>query len=282
MPQPTESSRSPRRTLGTMVTCGFPRISLLSDLEVAARLGASCVEILPHWRERPSPDDAGRMIADRGLGLHSVHGGWGGQSIAADRIDLSSLDDRTHLDSIDDLKRCLDWARAAGATHLIVHPGGLSAPEDRLARSARLLDGLSRLADHASGGPLLCVENMPPGVHPGSRMEDLSQIVGDLARDEVALVIDTGHAAIVAQPADQTLAAGSRLASTHVHDNDGRQDSHQIPGDGIIDWSSWVASLDRIDYAGPVMLECIRQVRLLDPTAQVDLGLRLRTLLQTD
>ena len=36
--------------------------------------------------------------------------------------------------------------------------------------------------------------------------------------------------------AEETLAAGSLLATTHVHDNNGRQDSHDPPGYGTVDW----------------------------------------------
>ena len=51
------------------------------------------------------------------------------------------------------------------------------------------------------------------------------------------------------------------LATTHVHDNNGRQDSHEPPGHGTIDWSAWGPALDSIGYGGPILLECIRHLR---------------------
>jgi sugar phosphate isomerase/epimerase len=118
------------------------------------------------------------------------------------------------------------------------------------------------LGEHAgSGGTIICVENMPPGVSPGSNMEDLSALVEELANPQIKLAIDTGHAQLTSGPVAETRAAGMRLATTHVHDNDGRRDLHLPPGEGVIDWQSWRSALDEIDYHGPILLECIRELR---------------------
>jgi sugar phosphate isomerase/epimerase len=98
-------------------------------------------------------------------------------------------------------------------------------------------------------------------VHPGSRRVDLAAIVAELDRGEVALAVDTGHANMNATAAEETLAAGHRLRTTHVHDNDGRTDTHLPPGLGTIDWAAWLRALDSVGYTGPVMLECIRHLR---------------------
>jgi sugar phosphate isomerase/epimerase len=108
---------------------------------------------------------------------------------------------------------------------------------------------------------IVCVENMPPGVYPGSRMAELGEILRELDHPQLALALDTGHANLTASAAEETLAAGSLLATTHVHDNAGRQDSHEPPGHGTVDWTGWGRALDQIGYAGPVLLECIRFLR---------------------
>jgi len=253
---------APGRTLGTMVAYGFARGHLDADLATAARLGATCVEVLPDWRTLPDPLALRKRLADSGFLLHSAHGCWGGQSIRAPRVDLGHPDDAIRLPSLDDLKRCLDWLAEAGGTHLVVHPGGLSEPSQAGTRRAALAAGLIELADHAAGtGGTVCVENMPPGVHPGSRMADLAGLVAELDRAEIGLALDTGHAHIAADPASETRDAGRWLRTTHVHDNNGRQDSHLPPGLGTLDWDAWAASLDAVGYAGPIMLECIRHLR---------------------
>ncbi|APW59769.1 sugar phosphate isomerase/epimerase family protein [Paludisphaera borealis] len=251
-----------RRVLGTMIVYGFPKARLDDELDLAEWIGASVLEILPLWNTLPDPSLLQAKVAGRGLAIHSAHGCWGGESIRAGRVDLGSLDPSTHRDSVDDLKRCVDWLETAGGAKLVVHPGGLSDSTDRDARGDALARGLLAVADHAEGtGVVVCVENMPPGVFPGSRTEDLARILHDLDHPRLALAIDTGHAHITTNAATETLAARGLLATTHVHDNDGRQDSHQPPGLGSIDWPAWFQSLDAIDYQGPIILECIRKIR---------------------
>ena len=55
---------------------------------------------------------------------------------------------------------------------------------------------------------IVCVENMPPGVHPGSRMAELAEILVELDHPHLGLALDTGHANLTASPAEETLAAG--------------------------------------------------------------------------
>jgi sugar phosphate isomerase/epimerase len=250
------------RPLGTMVTYGFTAIDLAAELSLARRLGASVLEILPDWRALPDPGLLHRRVAEVGLAIHSAHGCWGGQAIRASRVDLGELNPVGHRTAVDDLKQCVDWLAAAGGTYLVVHPGGLSEAAEAPARRDALARGLVALAEHTSGtGVVLCVENMPPGVHPGSRMADLFALVAELDRPELALALDTGHAHITATAASETHAAGRLLRTTHVHDNDGRQDAHLPPGLGTLDWSAWLQALDAIAYRGPIMLECIRHLR---------------------
>jgi sugar phosphate isomerase/epimerase len=92
-------------------------------------------------------------------------------------------------------------------------------------------------------------------------MADLRALLSTLNLPELALALDTGHAHLASDLGTETLAAGPLLRSTHVHDNFGRRDTHDPPGRGTIDWPAWGRSLDEIAYAGPIMLECVRQLR---------------------
>jgi sugar phosphate isomerase/epimerase len=250
------------RPLGTMVIYGFPERELDADLDIALGIGASVLEILPDWSRFPDPVLVRMRTADRGLAIHSAHACWGGRTIRATRVDLGSADPSVRQESVDDLKACVDWLEAAGGTCLVVHPGGLSIASDFSRRRDALAQGLIALARHAKDtGVTICVENMPPGVHPGSRMADLANLLIELNDPRLALALDTGHANLTTNASEETRAAGSLLATTHVHDNNGRKDSHEPPGYGTIDWSAWGETLDLIGYHGPILLECIRPLR---------------------
>jgi sugar phosphate isomerase/epimerase len=245
-----------------MIAYGFPNRSLEAELSLALGIGATLLEILPEWSSYPDSALVRDQAADHGLSIHSAHGCWGGTTIRARRVDLGTTDPTIHRESIDDLRRCVDWLNAAGGRCLVVHPGGLSDSDHFSERRAALATGLLAVAEHArQTGMLVCVENMPPGVHPGSQMTDLAEILAELDHPRLALALDTGHANLGAGLINETRAAGSRLATTHVHDNDGLQDSHELPGHGTIDWAGWRHALDAIGYEGPIMLECIRQIR---------------------
>ena len=250
------------RPLGTMITYGFSRGHLDADLQIARSLGVSHVEILPDWRNFPDPVPVRKRLDAEGQVLWSAHGSWGGRSVEADRVDLADLDQTVRRASVRDLIRCLDWIAEAGGACLVVHPGGLSSQADFAPRRASLAESLTELANVAAlSGVIVCVENMPPRVSPGSRTTELASLLLELNRPELALAIDTGHAHLVSSPAEETRAAGKLLFTTHVHDNDGKRDTHLPPGLGSISWDAWRDSLDEIGYTGPIMLECIRHLR---------------------
>lgn len=235
---------------------------LEEDLEIAKILGVNCVEVLPRWSCLPNPGEIRHKIEDQSFKIWSTHGPWGGRSVKAPRIDLASLDADERRASVDDTIRALDWTAQLGASLMVVHPGGLSHSDDLLMRTEMLTETLGQLADEASARNLkIGVENMPKGVNPGSFMADLANILRTIGHPNLGLVLDTGHARISHDLVAETLTAKEFLLSTHVHDNNGRSDSHHPPGEGVIDWQSWSETLDVIHYRGPVMLECVKMLR---------------------
>ena len=96
----------------------------------------------------------------------------------------------------------------------------------------------------------VCVENMPPGVHPGQPDGGPVRPARELDRPGLALALDTGHAHISADLPPKPWPRAACWRTTHVHDNDGRHDTHDCPGHGTIDWAGWATALDRVGYRG--------------------------------
>ena len=250
------------RTMGIMLVHSPIKPILETDIRLASKIGASFAEILPRWSQLPSATEITKKVRDAGLSIWSVHGPWGGQSIEAVRVDLADLNPRLRQESVDDLLRALDWSSKLDAQVLVVHPGGVSKPEEKSRRTDVLTRSLERLAIEAQSRNMrIGLENMPAGVFPGSQMADLAAIVRHLDQASLGLVMDTGHAQISGNIRQETLAAKNLLISTHVHDNNGSADSHRPPGDGLIDWPAWFASLNEIQYQGTIMLECVKALR---------------------
>ncbi len=232
-----------RRPLGTMIVYGFPRADVEVDLAIAARLGAEVVEILPDWRAFPDPAPSATRVEDRGLAIHSAHGCWGGQSIRAERVDLGSTDP-TDLGGEPRRPQALRRLARGGRGLVPGRPSrralGPGGRRDAVARP--WLGGSAILADHARGtGVTICVENMPPGVHPGSRMADLSRDRrGDSTGPRSPWPSTPAMPRSRPRRRPRPWRPAARLRTTHVHDNDGRQDTHLPPGLG----------LDRLGRAG--------------------------------
>jgi len=220
------------------------------------------------------------QVAEAGLTIHSAPRLLGSQSIAARRVTLAAADSETRRESVDDLRRCVDWLAEAGGTMLVVHPGGLSDAEEARhdARAPPVARGAGPTTRAA--GVVLCVENMPPGVHPGSRMAELATIVTDLGRPEVGLALDTGNTPTwsTRRPSRRAPPGRSSGRRTSTTTTAGR-DVHLPPGHGTIDWPDWIAALDEIDYEGPVHARVYplhpRQLRLLDTELSRPAGMRL-------
>ena len=251
-----------KRPLGTMITYGYPEIALEDELDLAIWIGhrswksfpsgAACP--IPPWSagERPIADCRSTVRTAVGAGERSGPGKstWGPstQRPIANRWTISR-------------RAWIGWRRQGASTWWFIR---VACRCRRKCQSAgrRSTAGLCELAEHARAtGMIICVENMPPGVYPGSRMAGLAEILRELDHPQLALALDTGHANLTASAAEETLAAGCLLATTHVHDNNGRQDSHEPPGHGTVDWAGWGRALDQIGYDGPILLECIRFLR---------------------
>ncbi len=216
------------RPLGTMVAYGFDTVDLAEDLALAHRLGAKVLEIFPEWRTGARPQDP-QGPGVRRRTRHPALAWCGGQSIRADRVDLGSPTQR-HRESVADLQRCVDWLNSAGGTCLVVHPGGLADPADSAKRRAALADGLMQLAEHARGLVSSSVSRTcPRGQSRQSNGRDLRPGGGTRPTRTC------GCARYRARPhlgrtrrRDPRLPAVG-LRTTHVHDNQGRQDTHEPP-----------------------------------------------------
>ncbi len=58
---------------------------------------------------------------------------------------------------------------------------------------------------------------------------------------------------------------GDRLLALHLHDNDGEEDQHALPGTGTIAWKPLMEKLDRLGYQGALSLE-VRSTGYADVT----------------
>ncbi|MGE5604172.1 MAG: sugar phosphate isomerase/epimerase family protein [Bacteroidota bacterium] len=111
------------------------------------------------------------------------------------------------------------------------------------------LDRIKRLVEVAERkGVNLALENLrQPGV--------LDYLFSKIQSDRLGFCYDSGHENCYTKGTDFLSQYGSKLMALHLHDNDGSDDQHWIPGEGSIDWKALLKKLKATGYSGPIAFE---------------------------
>lgn len=111
------------------------------------------------------------------------------------------------------------------------------------------LDRLNRLVEAAEKNEVnIALENL-------RRPEYLDFIFQNINSKCLGFCYDSGHEICYTKGTDLLSQYGSKLMALHLHDNDGSEDQHLIPGEGIIKWADIKAKLYQVKYAGAIALE---------------------------
>jgi sugar phosphate isomerase/epimerase len=87
------------------------------------------------------------------------------------------------------------------------------------------------------------------------RPDYLDFIFQNIKSDRLGFCYDSGHENCYTKGTDLLTQYGSKLMALHLHDNDGTDDQHLIPGEGSIDWGVIKKKLNEAKYSGTVALE---------------------------
>lgn len=238
---------------------GFPCVELSGC--------GSCVE---DWRCESRPDaphaprgqavTAFRRAAEqRGLTITTVHA-------PANTNVLGPPTEAWRVEKREVLASYLRFAGEIGAGGVVVHgiPNVIFLPKgaDIASLLEPMVDAMRRSVEElvpvaAKAGTRLLLENLPYerdfGGYPLIRMHQLRPFVEEYPSDQVALIVDTGHAWTNGDhPADEIRTAGDRLWGTHLQDVPLQDpaDDHLVPGDGELDWGAIGQALQGVGYRG--------------------------------
>lgn len=158
------------------------------------------------------------------------------------------------------LKRAIECTAEAGGEICIIHPDNNKTAEENAEMYAELLPFAK------SCGVKIATENMwnrdketnEPCFAACATGEDFNKHIDIVNDDYLVACLDLGHAemrGVGNGAANMVRELGHRLQALHIHDNDLRHDSHQIPFSMDIDFSPIVKALKEIDYKGYFTLE---------------------------
>jgi len=235
---------------------------LEAALQGIAAAGFKWVEIwgdTAHLDPRIRPDVRAieALLARLELRVHSIHAPFSD-------LDLGRPGGARNAEARRVVGEALELGAALGANLAVIHVS--SHTEDlrdpgryRESRQAAqdLIGSLGQVAGRT--GVALALENLPPDPKQRYFGCTLAELAATFPDPSIGFCLDIGHAVVNrVSIASEIQAAGSRLQSLHVHNNDGVKDLHWPPTQGVIDWKAARAELARIGYEGAFVLEVDR------------------------
>jgi sugar phosphate isomerase/epimerase len=211
------------------------------------------------YRDKAQINELGHWFRDSKLKLHSLHSPmysddmWG-RSGPNSHINITEPVKSKRLDMLDEIKRALDISEVIPFRYLIQHIGAFEEEYDERKVDAAFtsLEEIHLFAK--ARGVEVLLENTPNGL---SSAERLIHFLG-LTHLKLNFCLDVGHANMNEGVAAAFATLKDRIRSTHLHDNNGREDSHLWPFQsqgGTIDWSETMKLLRSLPQQYPLLLE---------------------------
>ena len=159
-------------------------------------------------------------------------------------VNIASILEPIRKASVEVTCQCFSIAAEVSGT-VVIHPGYFAWEEDREKARRQFLRSLSdliRIADDLS--VTFYIENMGNWNYFFLRFPDELDMI-----DGIGLALDVGHAN---QNACLPGFLSRPMRHVHLHDNDGKDDSHSPVGEGTIDFSAVMRAVER-EHAVPVI-----------------------------
>jgi sugar phosphate isomerase/epimerase len=245
--------------LGAALAFDFTGWDVDDEIALLRSAGVSRVHIYRNYSQGISAEHIREKTSEAGLIIESLHGYFQLEDDSRPPLDLSSDDDALRLASVDLLAGEAEFARTLGCRDIVIHPVPPGDTEHQPFRPAAFAASLRRLAEIARKADVrYLVENMPPPMF-GRDVAMIRRMIDGLASPHLGQCYDSGHAMLAGDPLGVIRAMGPRLWGVHLHDNDGKDDEHRLPGMGIVPFEDVARTLAEVGYRGTFLLEIYRK-----------------------
>src|SRR5579863_1589434 len=215
------------------------------------------------YHNRMQISELGHWFRDSELKLHSLHAPmytdeiWGRSGPHA-VIDITEPVKSKRLQMLDEIKRALDIAEVVPYRYLIQHlgVGGQEFSEQAVEAAFSALEEISLFAGQR--GVEVLLENIPNSLSSAERLLTFFEIT----HLNLNVCFDSGHAHMNEGVETAYRLLKNRIRSTHLHDNNGKEDPHLFPflsTGGTIDWQGAMNALRSQPDRYPLLLE-LREV----------------------
>ncbi len=170
-------------------------------------------------------------------------------------VNIASVQEKSRLNSIEQIKESIDLANEIDCEAIVVHPGLTSfLPNkyfpDKVIEAAN--GSIKELGEYSEdAGVLTTIENMPnfPSMV-YQNMEELNELLVSL---DMSMTLDIGHANHVGYSPEAMIF--DSIKHVHAHDNFGDDDAHLALGEGSIELNTIINTLEKNNYKGIYIIE---------------------------
>lgn len=216
--------------------------------------------------------ELGHWFRDSKLEFHSLHSPlfsddvWGASGPEA-AVDITEPVKSKRIKVVDEIKRALEVAEMAPFRYLIQHFGMVDAEyeERRVDAAFSTLEEIKIFA--AQRGVEVLLENTPNHFSSAERLLNFLAVT----HLDLNFCFDVGHAHMHEGVETAYRLMGPRIRSTHVHDNDSKDDAHlfpQLTPIGNVDWKRTMKLLNSAPGQYPLVLELREDPEMGPPLAK--------------
>lgn len=235
------------------------------------------------YRDQAQIAELGHWFRDATLKMHSLHAPmytddvWGRSGPQA-VINITESSKPKRIAMVDEIKRALEIAEFVPFRYLIQHLGvaGEEFDERKVDAAFSSLDEIRVFAGQR--GVQVLLENTPNALSTAQRLKAFLA----LTHLDLNFCFDIGHAHMGAGIEPEYEIMKERIRSTHLHDNDGREDLHLFPGLGTIDWRRALKMLRSRAAQYPLMLELREPAGMEHPVQEASRAMERLNEMKTD
>ena len=170
-------------------------------------------------------------------------------------INIAALQEKSRINSIEQIKDSIDLANKINAEAVVVHPGLASFLVnkyflDDVYKTAN--ESIKEIGEYSDNlGVLTTIENMPTfEAMIYKNIEQLDELLNSL---DMGMTLDIGHANHVGYSPEGMIF--DSIKHIHAHDNYGDDDAHLALGEGSIDLKRIINNLEEKNYDGIYIIE---------------------------
>ena len=222
------------------------------------------------YRDKAQIDDLGHWFRDAPLKVGSMHSpvhsdtarGLSGPSA---HINITETTKAKRIQMVDEVKRAIEISETIPFQYLVQHMGGEynDFDERKIDAAFSSLEELKLFAKHRSVEILL--ENLHSDMASAERLHYFNTVT----HLKLKYCFDVGHAHLSSSVDAAWDVMRRDVKLVHIHDNNGKEDSHLLPFSGTVSWQHVMHKLRRDAPVAPLVMETVVTPEAAQPFDEV-------------